>query len=258
MDLRVIVSANGADWERTLDSADYRSAACSAAGIELVLIGDHRPSKPMALNRADACRRGCDVVYLDADARIGPRALASLHDALSVAGARLVAPRMAITPPRSLLSRHYAKVWGQLPAIADDVVGGGCYATNPSGRARWDSFPEIIADDAFVRSRFRRDERSVIPDAEFTIGFPEGSSLISAIRRWRQGNRQLRSIVGLEQVRGRSDPGASALRNARFAITRPDLWPSMPSFFALQLASCFVAGAEDDGDWRPVRSTRVG
>lgn len=62
----------------------------------------------------------------------------------------------------------------RLPTVEDALIGSGVYAMTGAGRARFDRFPEVIADDLFARNLFRGDDvwfgTGVVVVAGVTIG----------------------------------------------------------------------------------------
>ncbi len=221
--LRVIVAANRSS-DDTAAVAEAHRDRFARAGHALHVLEVDTGGKPDALNAADALAEGC-IVYLDADVVLSPDAIRAMVDALAPATAaspRLVAPRMIMgAEGASRLARSYLAVWTQLPAVRDDVLGAGCYAVNPEGRGRWDRFPDLIADDAFVRSQFSADERVVV-GGSFTTEFPDRQRLVPVLQRWAAGNRQL-------EAAGFTRAGASAWDNMA-TLGRPPLWRHVPAF----------------------------
>nr|WP_285611912.1 glycosyltransferase [Actinokineospora globicatena] len=227
LDVRVIVVANGC----TDDTAER---AREAGAIVFEVAGE---GKAAALNAGLArCRDGA-VVFLDADTVLMPGALARMAEAMDVPRPRLVGPRPLVVRPSGWLARSFAAVWTRLPAVAGDVVGAGCYAINAAGRALVDRFPDVVADDAWVRTRFR--ERIVA--GEFLLVFAEGRELVDVVRRWRDGNAALAEA-----------PSAGAGANLRFALRNPGLWLRLPGFLAV-----LVLGRKQRG-WARSEGVRVG
>ena len=138
--------------------------------------------------------------------------------------------------PTTWLARGFAKIWSALPAVSGQVIGGGCYAVNPAGRARWDTFPDVVADDAFVRSQFSRSEQCLA--GSFPLVLPEGRELVSVVRRWRSGNAALPA-----------SPSAGLSRNLAAIARRPRLWPYLPAFATV------LSGRHRPG-WSRAESTR--
>ena len=106
-------------------------------------------------------------------------------------------------------------------------MGVGCYAVTASGRRRWTIFPDIVADDKFVRLHFAPSERRVATGAEFTVFMPEGLHELVRIRsRWIRANAQL-SRRFPELARGDKRRFAGLVS---FLVTSPDVWAYVPVF----------------------------
>jgi hypothetical protein len=226
LDVRIVVVANGCD-DSTVDIARaVGEDAASKAGVELVVVELPRAAKPAALNAADDYLRGGPVVYLDADTVLIPGTLPALLAAMAAAGGPvMVGPRPVLVRPDDRLSRGFAAVWSRLPAVQGDVIGSGCYAVNAQGRQRWSEFPDVVADDAYVRSLFTRDERTVVDEGGLLLVLPAGPELSRVLARWRRGNAELP---------GSASPAAGGSRNARAVLAAPELWRHVPAFLWVQ------------------------
>ncbi|MFC7530956.1 glycosyltransferase [Actinoplanes sp. GCM10030250] len=229
LDVRVIVVANGCD-DATAEIA--RAVGDGAAGIVgFVVVELPIASKPAALNAANDHLRGGPVVYLDADTVITPGSLGALLAVMDApAGPVMVGPRPILVRPADRMTRGFAAVWSHLPSVRGEVIGGGCYAVNAEGRQRWGAFPDVIADDAYVRSLFAAGERKVVDGAGFLLVLPSGPELSRVLARWHRGNAEL----------GRSaSPAAGGSRNARAVLAAPGLWRHVPAFLWVQVTSRF-------------------
>lgn len=247
LDLAVIVVANGPDHAAVAAAADRYDRGFAGA---LRVVSTVESGKANALNVGDRHRRGGAVVYLDADVVLLPGTLLALAEALQGRSPRFAAPRRRLAPVRSRLTRAYVRVWESLPGVAADV-GSGCYGVNAAGRDRWGSFPNLLADDAFVRTRFAADER-VIAGPGAVVRMPEGVDLVRAVRRWRTGNAQLRSAVGPS-----AQVGGGLVRNLTHIAARPALWADLSAFAAVT-AAAFLWPAPQGGAWRPGRRSETG
>jgi glycosyltransferase involved in cell wall biosynthesis len=242
LDLAVIVVANGPAHAAVAAATDRYVRGFAGA---LRVVTTPVSGKANALNVGDRHRRGGAVVYLDADVVLLPGTLLALADALQGRSPRFAAPRRRLAPARGCLTRAYARVWESLPGVAADV-GSGCYGVNAAGRDRWGSFPNLLADDAFVRTRFAADE-CVIAGPGAVVRMPEGVDLVRAVRRWRTGNAQLRTAAGSS-----ADVGGGLVRNLAHLAARPGLWADLSAFAAIT-AAALLAPAPQDGAWRPAR-----
>ena len=130
-------------------------------------------------------------VYLDADIVCSPRLLSRIREALDRPEPVYASGELVVAPARSWVTRRFADLWRRLPFVTTDVPGAGLYAVNAAGRARWGTFPRIIADDGYVRLLFRPEER-VSVDATFLWPMVEGFSNLVRVRR--------RQDAGIQQI----------------------------------------------------------
>jgi len=188
-------------------------------------------------------------VYLDADVVLSRRALSALAlAARNDSSALLLAPQPLVCLPTRALPRAYARVWSNLPSVAGDVVGAGCYAVNSAGRARWNNFEPFIADDAFVKSRFARHERILVKNAHFLFRFPDGPGYVDVLSRWRKGNRQLLETRNADG----SVHGASSVLNSLAVVAR--LWNVSLGYLLVYIA-IIVRGRRLSEEWPRARFT---
>ena len=249
--LRIVVVANGEDCAGTARCVAGLADSFAAAGHDIRCIVCAETGKAAALACGDRLRDpAVPVVYLDADCSLVPGTLAGLHAALSRPEACMAGPRISPVVPGDRIARSYLEVWKRLPGVRDDVIGAGCYAVNPAGRARWGDIPLDLPDDAFVRSLFHRSERVRIPQGGAFFVFPAGPALPAAVRRWRAGNRCLaaagRSVAG---------PGAAPAAPLPWLARHPRLWRHLPAFVWVS-GHAMRLPDEPAGAWHPRRPDR--
>ena len=63
--------------------------------------------------------------------------------------------------------RAFYEVWSKLPYCRSGMIGSGVYALSEEGRRRFGRFPDITADDAFVRLHFKPAERRTVESCRF-------------------------------------------------------------------------------------------
>lgn len=150
-------------------------------------------SKAAALNLGDGAVEAFPRVYLDADVAVEPAGLRALADLLRtdeprVGGLRLVVDLRGC----SLLVRGFYAVFLRMAYAEQQLVGLGIYALSAAGRARFDAFPSITADDLYVDRLFAPDERVVLEDHSFTVQAPRRLADLLAVRtRVHYGNAEL-------------------------------------------------------------------
>ena len=188
--IEVIVAANGCT-DRTVQIARACAPEFARKGFELRVLDIPEPGKIGALNRAEQAARFEARVFVDADVILEPEVLAELGGLLDDPAPVYASATVTIPPPRSVISRAYARVWTNLPFVRDGVPGIGLYAVNAAARRRWGEFPAIYSDDRFVRLNFAPHERRKAR-ARYRWPLPEGlGNLIRVRRRWTEGNLEL-------------------------------------------------------------------
>jgi GT2 family glycosyltransferase len=250
--MRVVVALNGGR-DRTADVvAAYRPLA-AAQHHELEIVDTAGRGKPAALDAGEAAlgdHAGIRI-FLDADVVLSAHAVSGLIAALAGPQPRLagLTPAIYETPARSV--RSFFRVWSHLPSVRDQVVGGGVYAVNGVGRGRWDRFPALLPDDAFVRSRFADRER-VLREESFLLVPPRDSrQMRETIRRWRDLNRRLSALDAADGVSARP---ADHLR--KLART-PAVWAHLPSFVFHSLSARAMSRRTATRPWEhPPRASR--
>lgn len=216
--IQVIVIANGCR-DATAEVARGRTAAFAARGWPLLVMDRRQGGKIDALNAGDALAAHGARLYLDADILCAPGLLAGVLEALARPQPTYAGARLVVAPCCSRVSRHYARFWQRLPFNTRGVTGAGLFAVNAAGRARWDDFPPIIADDAFVRSRFAPEERLRV-EADYLWPLSEGfSDLVRVRRRQDAGVRELDGLLPPEAERRPDRPGRGEL--LRLALADP-------------------------------------
>ena len=217
-ELEIVVVCNGCT-DRTADVArEY--------GDGVRVIETPQASKTAALNLGEACVSGFPRFYVDADVSLPLASVRRIAARLVEGDALAASPVMDIDLRGSSLAvRAYYRVWVRLPYVRDGMIGVGVYALSEEGRRRFGEFPEVIADDGYVRMLFGSGERIRVDDAPVGVYAPEGlSELIRIKTRSRLGRYQLRQrfpdLVASERT-------TKSYRNAMGTIiVRPWLWPA--------------------------------
>lgn len=243
----VIVSANGC--------TDRTVAVSERPGV--VVIDRTQPGKAAALNAGDRVAVGFPRIYLDADIIVPRGAVAALAAAVQNQDGVLVAvPRRRIdVDDSSWPVRAYFAINERLPAFRAGLFGRGMITLSHAGRARFDAFPDLIADDLFLDSLFEPHERSVVAAAEVVVRAPRTTrDLLNRLARVRRGNAQLRAAdTGAAGAVRPSDRWAW-LRDV--VLPKPWLAPAaIPYVIITLMAAVRARGAGTD--WGHDASSRV-
>ena len=217
--LDITVVANGCS-DGTADLARER-------GVRVIEVD--QADKAVALNFGDAAAYGFPRIYLDADMELPPGAITAFAGAFAKVEAPLAAVpcrRLDVTG-RPLLVRAYFAVNGRLPAFQDSLIGRGMIALSERGRARFNTFPIMVADDLFLDSLFSRSEKLSVGSVEVVVATPwQTSDLIRRLARVRRGNAAMREAgrEGTVPAKVRSADRLAWFRTV--VLLRPHLAPA--------------------------------
>ncbi|MEV4626232.1 glycosyltransferase [Micromonospora sp. NPDC049523] len=227
-EFEVLVVANGC----TDATAEVARSVPGVQVLELV-----EASKSAALNAGDEAATRFPRIYLDADIELsaaGARALASAVDSgalLAAAPAR----RLDVTG-RPLAVRAYYAINSRLPAFRDALFGRGAIVLSAAGRARFDRFPGLVADDLFLDSLFEVGEKREITAVTTVVATPRQTrDLLRRLGRVRAGNAAMRA----------SDNRVRRARRASWLVDvvlpRPWLLPAGVCYAALTVLAGIAA-----------------
>jgi hypothetical protein len=183
--LEVLVVCNGCG-DATADVA--RAAAPWARVVEIP-----QASKAAALNVADTLLAAWPRVYLDADVLIDGEdvlALAAAVDGPWLAAAPIVRND---TGRSTRLVRSYYRASELAAARCPSVNGSGAMAVSRAGRSRFDRWPDLLADDFFLDTRFADTEKLRTPQARVVVAAPARlGDLVRRKVRVQAGNAEVR------------------------------------------------------------------
>lgn len=214
--LEVIVAANGC--------RDNTAEVARRFGPPVRVVETPQASKIAALNLGDETASGFPRVYLDADVEVSLDAIQKVADVLRRGEAMAAAPKMRVDMRgASLWVKAFYAIWLRRPYHGPGMVGSGFYALSQEGRGRFDRFPEIIADDEFIRALFAPHERATPADCWFTIQSPRTLGDLIRVKT--------RSRLGLYELRRRlpelaASSHAKPTSNRQAILWRPWLWPA--------------------------------
>lgn len=198
--------------------------AAVARGFEptLRVVESEIASKTHALNLGDQMSSGFPRIYVDADILISIDAIRALAKRLAQGDVLAVAPTADINLTGcSWLIRKYYDIRSRLPSSREGIGGSGVYALSEAGRRRFGKFPDVTADDTYVRLQFGMNERETLPDVTSTVFPPRtGLQLIAIRTRAYRGTFDLaRRFPDLQKNMGEAnDSRLLAL------LSKPKLW----------------------------------
>lgn len=243
--LEIIVSANGCT-DRTAELATDLGA---------VVIDRPEAGKAAALNAGEAVASSFPRIYLDADIVAPPHAVAALVQRLAAGDVHAVVPRRRMdTTGRPWPVVSYFAINERLPAFRSGLFGRGMIALSERGRARFDEFPDLVADDLFLDSQFTADEKAEVAEVEIVVQAPYTTrALVRRLIRVRRGNAQMRTVLG-DDVRP-SDRWAW-LRDV--VVPEPRLLLAVVPYVLITLFAGLRSRRAQPQDWGRDDSTRVG
>jgi len=247
--MQIIVSANGCT----------DATAALARSLNTTVVERAEPGKTAALNAAEEVAASFPRVYLDADIVVPHGGIAALADALDEnAGVLATMPsRRVSTAGRPWAVRAYFRINTRLPVFRTGLFGRGLIVLSEAGRARFSAFPDLVADDLFLDSRFAADEKREVPEVEVVVEAPwTTAELLNRLVRVRRGNAQLRRSVAQQSPQGvRSSDRWSWLRDV--VLTDLSLAPSAVAYVAITLIAGIRARRASNSGWGRDASTRV-
>ncbi len=172
---------------------DETEAIARSFEPRITVINTPIPSKVNALNLGDQRARSYPRIYMDADIRMADGALGLIKKTLAAGHYLAVSPEPLMDfGGSSWAVRAYYDIWLALPFCQSGMMGAGVYALSEEGRKRFDRFPDVIADDGFVRALFKEHERGKVIGAKSIVRAPATLSWLMKIKvRSRMGQMQL-------------------------------------------------------------------
>ncbi len=230
-ELDVVVVCNGC--------SDETAERARAHGAPVRVIEIEEASKIAALNRGDGEARGFPRFYLDADIALPIEAVRTVARALEEGPLLAASPRLRVDlSQRGYGVRAFYEVWQEMPYLAQGAIGSGVYAVSEAGRARFGAFPDIIADDGYVRLHFAPHERDGVDGCSFTLTPPRTLlGLVEIKTRTHKGNLQLARRFP-ELARNEHKPVGPALRRM---LARPAFWPKLVIYYAVMASAKLLA-----------------
>ena len=224
-EIEVIVVCNGC----TDDTAEVAKAVNGPIRVIQTPVG----KKTNALNLGDEAAVGFPRVYVDADVLITIDVIRAMADRLSQADVLAVSPTAKVDLSGcSWAVRAVYEIRALLPSSREGIGGSGVYALSKAGRERFRDFPNVTADDGFVRIQFTPAERETLSSVQ-SIVFPPRrlSDLVVTKTRAHYGSLELaQEFPALWKNRGVAND-QSLLKLFKF----PSLWCKLIVYCAVTI-----------------------
>lgn len=247
----IIVVCNGC--------TDDTATVCRQFSQAVKVIELQEGSKVLALNAGDRVATGFPRFFLDADVVVSETAFHDVASLLREGRVHAAAPRMVTeTQLSSWCVRAFYRIWAETPYHREQHVGSGLFALSEQGRKRFSEFPNLIADDEFVRRLFQPSERQIVEKCTFSIDAPRNlPSLIKVKTRSRLGNYQLVS----QYPSLRSSKSSSIFGLIKNVVCQPGLWGKLPVYLGVVVLTTWRARRQFAkgrfGIWERDESSRV-
>lgn len=254
-DLDVIVVCNGCHDDT---AALARSSSQRVRVLELA-----EASKAAALRAGDSAVVAFPRLYIDADVVLaGPSAL-SVIERLN-AGAVAARPPLVYDSSRSVaLVRGYYRARARLPAVMRSLWGAGVYGLSAAGRARFDEFPYVTADDLWLDRQFAPDEVEIVDCTPVVVAVPRRSrDLVHTLRRTYRGKAENRPGARNDE-RARATTAGVVRDLRRLASSGPGaavdalIYASFAAGGRMRLALGSGGGVSGGGGWERDSSSRA-
>ena len=235
------------------------TAECARNAVpEARVIETATASKTAALNLGIRFASFFPHIYLDADLEVSSKDLRALLRPLERGKAIAATGRMAVDlSGSSYWVRAFYRVW-RLNPYFDQGKFGGLFALSEEAVERLGRFPEVTADDEYLRRIFTPEECTYVPACRFVAHAPRRlQDLMKIRRRSRRGTREL-------EEQELSPPSVSGLRSAivifRRASVRPQVWLDLVFYYAIsawvRVAACFTPTTKQNV-WERDESSRL-
>ena len=213
-------------------------------------------SKAAALRAAEAMTTVIPRIYLDSDVVL-PVGAARAVVAMLTDGATLACrPRIRYDfSDASWPVRRYYAARTRLPSVMSSLWGAGVYATSAVGRARFDQFPDVVADDLWVDSLYERSDILISPGPPVSVVTPRrAADLLKILRRAQRGKIDAAG----RPVAGGADRGTSGVRSELVALarSRPSATVDAAVYAVFAVLSRITASRATSSEWERDDSSR--
>ncbi len=230
-DDEIIVICNGCTDETETIARNFES--------RITVVNTPTPSKVNALNLGDQCARTYPRIYMDSDIRLAEGSLNMIKKELSVGNYLALSPDPLMDfGGTSWAVRAYYDIWLSLPFCQSGMIGAGVYALSEEGRKRFDHFPDVIADDGFVRALFKEHERGKVIGAKSIVRAPATLYWLMKIKvRSRMGQMQLANMYPELIKNEHKDPRVGIWNT----LIKPFNWPGVIIYLYVSVVSRILA-----------------
>ncbi len=227
----IIVICNGCN--------DETEAIARRFEPRITVINTPIPSKVNALNLGDQCANSYPRIYMDADIRLADGALDLIKKSFAAGQYLAVSPDPSMDlGGSSWVVKAYYDIWLAMPFCQSGMMGAGVYALSEEGRKRFDHFPDVIADDGFVRALFKEHERGKVIGAKSIVRAPGTLHWLMKIKvRSRMGQMQLAKMYPELKKNEHKNHSGGVMSN----LIKPFNWPKVAVYLYISVMSRILA-----------------
>lgn len=250
-ELDVVVACNGC--------TDGTADIVRSSGHPVRVIEAATASKSAALRAAEELVTAFPRLYLDADVILTGASARRVLECLRAGSALAARPPVVYdTTGSGMLVRRYYRARASVPAVQSSLWGAGVYGLSKIGRARFGSFPNVIADDLFVDQQFHRSEVEIVSAPPVIVRVPRRTAdLIRILRRTYQGNSENSTLAS--RPAGQSATTPSTLRAlARLASAGPTRAVDATTYLALAALARLTLAIATPTAWERDNGSRDG
>lgn len=163
---RIMVVCNGCSDATANIVRNYPSVLCEEIDVA---------SKALAIRHAESQNPGFPRIYMDADIDLSLTDAIRLFDVAATPGCvHLVVPASRTdTKGCHYAVKAYYSIWRQSPYVKILGYGSGVYVLNREARNKFGEWPELIADDGYVRCFFDINDIQVVPESTAQVNAPK-------------------------------------------------------------------------------------
>jgi glycosyltransferase involved in cell wall biosynthesis len=226
-ELDVVVVCNGCTDDTAVIARNF--------GAPVRVIETSLGNKANALNLGDQVARTFPRIYVDADVIVTLSAIRAMAECLKKGDVIAVAPM----PHFEVAScpwpvRAFYDIRCRLPSFSEGIGGSGVYALSEIGRCRFGAFPNLIADDTYVRVQFKAAERKTLNSARSIVFAPRTIQNLIAI--------ETRADFGTFELARRhpelwTNKGSSNYKALLSLLKDPSLWPRIFIYLYVRMAA---------------------
>ncbi len=225
LELEIIVVCNGCN--------DRTAKVVRAFSQNIICIETSVASKTHALNLGDAKASYFPRFYLDADILFSIESLCRVVEEMDKANAFAAAPQVKMDLSGcSWAVKSYYDIWCNLPYCKEGMIGAGVYALSEQGRNQFETFPDIIADDRYIRALFTESQRLGVKGARSIVSAPTTlNGLIKIKTRSRLGGYEFESRFP-ELLGNEVKSYGTAIQEVMWKVS---MWPKAITYFLINI-----------------------